>query len=99
MTVGFREGQWPYNLRLLGSVLDHESLEYAIPQFSTECISFQTSWALSLAKQDSTHSVLDIRHFYEIVQADLIFLDLRTLSVALEIRMATDTGKLATQNV
>jgi len=87
------------NLRLLCGLLDDESLEYAVPQFIAECIRLQTFWLVSLAKQDGTHSVLNVWHDYKVIQADSLFNDLGALIFALEIGVAADTGKLAAQNV
>jgi len=50
-------------------------------------------------KQDGTHSVLNVWHDYKVIQADSLFNDLGALIFALEIGVATDTSKLATQDV
>jgi len=84
---------------LLGGLLDDESLEYAVPQFIAECIRLQAFWLVSLAKQDGTHSVLNFWHDYMAIQADSLFNDFRALIFALEIGVATDTSKLAAQNM
>jgi hypothetical protein len=87
------------HLRLLGRLLDDESLEYAVPQFIAERIRLQAFWLVSLAKQDGTHSVLNVWHYYKVIQTDSLFGDFGALIFALEIGVATDTSKLAAQNV
>jgi hypothetical protein len=87
------------NLGLLGGPLDDESLESAVPQFIAECIRLQTFWFVSVAKQDGTHSVLNAGHDYKVIQADSLFNDLGALIFALEIGVATNASKLATQDM
>jgi hypothetical protein len=86
-------------LRLLCGLLNDESLEYVVPQFIAECVRLQAFRLVSLAKQDGTHSVLDVWHDYKVVQTDSLFSDLGTLIFALEIGVAADTRKLAAQNM
>ena len=84
---------------MLRGLPDDESFEYAVPQLIAECIYLQTFWLVSQAKQHGPHSVLYAWHNYKIVQPDSLFNNLGVLSWAFKIGVATDTSKLAAQNV
>jgi hypothetical protein len=95
VTVSFGKTRFP----ALYGILNDETLEFTVPQFIAEGIRLQAFWLISLAKQDGTHSVLNVWHDYQVVQPDSVFRVSGAFIFAFKVRVAADTGKLAAHNV